>query len=282
MTIVAVFSGGGVKAVAHVGALRALIEAGLTPARYVGTSMGAVIGAAVAGGLTPELALERLQRVRQKDITARNPLTLFGGLYLKSLLRPAALRRTIERLLPIHQFDRLVTPLTVTAVDLDSGELVPFGFRGHAAPLIDVLEASCALPVYYPPVVLDGRRLADGGLRAVLPLEAAQGPEVRLVAAIDTGPGFDESGITPGAPLPAVVRAHDDATGILMAANTQAQVALWRADPERPPLLYVRPRVERGATFRLDLVAHYAEEGYRATREALAERDIGVHALDDS
>lgn len=282
MTIVAVFSGGGVKAVAHVGALRALIEAGLTPARYVGTSMGAVIGAAVAGGLTPELALERLQRVRQKDITARNPLTLFGGLYLKSLLRPAALRRTIERLLPIHQFDRLVTPLTVTAVDLDSGELVPFGFRGHAAPLIDVLEASCALPVYYPPVVLDGRRLADGGLRAVLPLEAAQGPEVRLVAAIDTGPGFDESGITPGAPLPAVVRAHDDATGILMAANTQAQVALWRADPERPPLLYVRPRVVRGATFRLDLVAHYAEEGYRATREALAERDIGVHALDDS
>ena len=46
--VVAALSGGGAKAAAHVGAMRALGEAGLAPAQYVGTSMGAVIGAAFA------------------------------------------------------------------------------------------------------------------------------------------------------------------------------------------------------------------------------------------
>jgi len=70
---------------------------------------------------------------------------------------------------------------------------------------------------------------------------------------------------------PPIVRANDDAVGALMAGATAAQLALWRADPARPPLLYVRPRVERNATFRVDRVRRYAEEGYRATRAALAD-----------
>jgi hypothetical protein len=66
-----------------------------------------------------------------------------------------------------------------------------------------------------------------------------------------------------------MVQAHDDAVGILMAANSESQLALWRADPKRPPLVYVRPRIERNATFRVDRVREYASEGRRATREAL-------------
>jgi hypothetical protein len=66
-----------------------------------------------------------------------------------------------------------------------------------------------------------------------------------------------------------LVRAHDDAVGILMAANTQSQLAIWRADPARPPLVYVRPVMERNTTFRVDRVRDYANEGRRATREAL-------------
>jgi hypothetical protein len=69
--------------------------------------------------------------------------------------------------------------------------------------------------------------------------------------------------------VPALVRAHDDAVAILMASNSQSQLALWRADPARRPLVYVRPRVERDATFRVDRVREYANEGRRAAREAL-------------
>ena len=67
-----------------------------------------------------------------------------------------------------------------------------------------------------------------------------------------------------------MVRAHDDAVGTLMAQATASQLALWRSDPSRPPLVYIRPKVERAATFRVDRVRQYAADGYEAAREALA------------
>jgi hypothetical protein len=79
--------------------------------------------------------------------------------------------------------------------------------------------------------------------------------------------------------MPAFIRAHDDAIGILMAANTESQLALWRADPGRPPLVYVRPRTERYSTFSVGRVREYANEGRRATREAL---ELWADTLDPS
>jgi predicted acylesterase/phospholipase RssA len=123
--------------------------------------------------------------------------------------------------------------------------------------------------MYYPPVVINGRRFGDGGLRCVVPLEPAAELDVDLVLAVDVGPGFDLPATSEAARVPALVRAHDDAVGILMAGNTEMQVAQWRADPRRRPLVYVRPRTERNATFRVDRIREYANEGRRATREAL-------------
>jgi NTE family protein len=172
-------------------------------------------------------------------------------------------------LVPARRFTDLSVPLTVTAVDLDTGELVLFGAGAQAAPLIDVLCASCALPMYYPPVLINGRRFGDGGLRCVVPLEPAAELSVDLVVAVDVGPGFDVPRPAEATRMPPLVRAHDDAVGILMAANSENQLALWRTDSRRPPLVYVRPRTERNATFRVDRVREYANEGRRATREAL-------------
>src|SRR5207245_9767119 len=66
-------------------------------------------------------------------------------------------------------------------------------FAGATAPLSDVLYATCALPVYFPPQNIDGQRLADGGLRAVLPLALAHGIPADLVLAVNVGPGFGET-----------------------------------------------------------------------------------------
>ncbi len=188
-------SGGGVRTAAHLGAARALEEAGIATARYVATSMGAVIAAALADG-------------------------------------------------------------------------------GADGPLVDVLCATCALPVYFPPVALTGRRCADGGLRGVLPLEAAARVAVEPVVAVDVGPGLDTP---PGdAPrVPPVVRAHDEAMGALMAAHTAALLEVWRADPQRPRLLYVRPAVERNSTFQVDRMRQYAEDGYEAMRSHLTGTPFG-------
>ena len=270
--VVAALSGGGAKAAAHVGAMRALSEAGLAPARFVGTSMGAVLGAAFAAGMAPDDVLARLVEAGKKGI-ARSIFAPIGGLYLTSLMRPEPLRKAFEWLLPVSRFDELRLPLTVTATNLDTGDLVLFGHGGTDIPLLDALMASSALPMFFPAVTIEGHRYGDGGLRGVVPLEAAR-EGADLVAAVDIGPGF---GDLPGAPAPypSLVRAHNDATGILMAANTALQIDLWRANPANPELLYVRPRVERNATFRVDRADAYSREGLRATREALNERRNG-------
>ncbi len=267
-TAALVLSGGGAKTAAHLGACRALREAGFEPTWYVGTSMGAVIAAGLASGVANDELLERMADVGARGIV-RDPLAPVAGLFLRSLLKPGPLRSAIEALVPVRRFADLTVPLTVTAVDLDTGELVLFGAGAQTAPLVDVLCASCALPMYYPPVVIAGRRFGDGGLRCVVPLEPAAELDVELVLAVDVGPGFDLPAPAEAARVPAMVRAHDDAVGILMAANSESQLALWRADPGRPPLVYVRPRTERNATFRVDRVREYANEGRRATREAL-------------
>jgi len=266
-TAALVLSGGGAKTAAHLGACRALREAGFEPTWYVGTSMGAVIAAGLASGVANDELLERMADVGARGIV-RDPLAPIAGLFLRSLLKPGPLRSAIEALVPVRRFADLTVPLTVTAVDLDTGELVLFGAGAQTAPLVDVLCASCALPMYYPPVMINGRRFGDGGLRCVVPLEPAAELDVDLVLAVDVGPGFDLPAPA-AARVPAMVRAHDDAVGILMAANSESQLALWRADLRRPPLVYVRPRTERNATFRVDRVREYANEGRRATREAL-------------
>jgi NTE family protein len=263
-----VLSGGGAKTAAHLGACRAVKEAGFEPAWYVATSMGAVIAAGLASGVGNDEMLERIIQLGGRSIV-RDPLAPVAGLFLRSLLKPGPLRQVIEELVPARRFSDLTVPLTVTAVDLDTGELVLFGAGAQVAPLVDVLCASCALPMYYPPVVLGGRRYGDGGLRGVVPLEPAAELDVELVLAVDVGPGFDVPPSAESARVPSMVRAHDEAVGILMAANSESQLAVWRADPSRPPLVYVRPRIERDATFRVDRMREYASEGRRATREAL-------------
>jgi hypothetical protein len=50
----------------------------------------------------------------------------------------------------------------------------------------------------------------------------------------------------------------------LMAAHTAAQLAAWRVSPDRPPLTYIRPLIERNATFQVERMRRYAEDGYRA------------------
>ncbi len=267
--VTVVLSGGGAKTAAHLGAARALREASLHPVRYLATSMGAVIAAALAAGVGEEELLVRLAEVGQRGIV-RDPLSSVAGLFVRSLLKPAPLRRAIASLVPASSFAELHVPLTVCVVDLDTAELLLFGADGGDAPLLDVLCASCALPLYLPSEVLQGRRCGDGGLRGVLPLEPAARVAKEPVVAVDVGPGFD---LVPGSPasVPSLVRAHDDAVGVLMATTTASQLALWRAESRRPPLVYVRPMVERNATFRVDRVRQYSDDGYRAARAAIGK-----------
>lgn len=270
--VIAVLSGGGAKAAAHLGALKALGAAGIVPTRYVGTSMGAVIATGLAAGYSPDAVAERLLTVRQRDIFRVDRTALLKGMFARALLKPEPFREALGRLLPVGRFAELRLPLTVTATDLDSGALLRFGAGGEDVPLLDALSASCALPPYFPPFILGGRRCADGGLRAVVPIEVAATFSADLVIAIDVGPGFEAREDAAGPKLPAMLRLQGDAQRALMAGNTAAQRALWDATPGRPPLLWIRPQVRRGETFATEQMRWYIAEGERAANEILATR----------
>ena len=287
MRVVLVLSGGGAKALAHAGAFRALEQADLVPNHIVATSMGAVVGAALAAGMPFDQVRRRAMGIRRRDVAPFDPLALVMGFFARSLFPATALRRAITRIVPKTRFEYLRIPLTVTATDLDSGELLLLGGperreldrRGRDIELVDALYASCALPLYFPPLEADGRRLGDGGLRAVLPLEAARQlePNADLFVAVHVGPGFDERLYstndghdptdTPVTHIPRVVRSHGEAIRIMMAEQAERTVAEWPKDA--PKLVYVRAVAEREATFAVDRVQEYVEMGYQATKRAL-------------
>src|SRR5437879_12877782 len=188
--------------------------------------MGAVVGAALGAGMPFDQVRRRAMGIRRKDVAPFDPLVLIMGLFARSLFPASALRRAIARIVPKTRFEYLQIPLTVTATDLDSGALLLLGGQersgtdsdrpGRDIELSDALYASCALPLYFPPLEADGRRLGDGGLRAVLPLAPALSlePNADLFVAVNVGRGFDERGgpvmngdqpqpRPPGAPVPA-------------------------------------------------------------------------------
>src|SRR5215471_6207193 len=126
-SVVAVFGGGGAKCVAHVGAARALLEAGLNPAQYVGTSFGAVMAAALACGTSPEALTDQLLHPSTRPVVSVDYVSLVKGFFADHLLKPEPLRELIARLVPAQRFTDLKVPLLVTTTDLDSGEVVVFG-----------------------------------------------------------------------------------------------------------------------------------------------------------
>jgi len=267
--ITAVLSGGGVKAAAHLGAIRALRDAGLAPTRYVATSMGAVFAALLAEGLTPEAVFTRVRGVRRRDVARLRAAPLVQGLWTSALMNPEPLQRTIGGLLTARTFAELAFPLTVTATDLDTSEVVVFGDGGEDAPLQDAILASCALPPWYPPVTIGEHRLADGGLRGVLPLSIAARFEADLVVAMDAGPGADAAPASGRLAPPPFVRSFTEVMHVMMSVNTELALALWRAEPRLPQLMYIRPETERGATFALGQFGRYEQAGHAAAVAAI-------------
>ena len=177
-----VLSGGGNQGVSQVGMLRALLERGIQPDVVIGTSAGALNGAAVAyapnlTGVAQLAAVwEQLRvdhvfpggRLHRAWNVVRRGTHLFGNEGLAGVIHHSS---------PARSFSDLEVPLRVIATDLDTGEEVVL-VRG---PLKPALLASAALPGVFPIVVHDGRRLVDGGVVNNVPLwHALHGPVDRV------------------------------------------------------------------------------------------------------
>jgi NTE family protein len=263
--IVLVLGGGGVKGVAHAGAWRALREAGVEVSEIIGTSIGALVGACIAGGADSSLLEEQARALEKKDIVDVNRWALLPmGIRQQAIFKGEALRSYIARVLPVEAWSDLTIPLTVNAVDLESGSTVWFGAGGRAdVPLVDAIYASSALPPFYPPLAAHGMHLVDGGIMDAVPITKAADRRADRIIAIHTSAGrVKDAKDTVEKGLVAIQHRVMD---IMSRARRTVVEDMWMG----PPVIHVRPDVSRYSTFDFDAVGYFLEEGYRATREAL-------------
>jgi NTE family protein len=271
--VVLVLSGGGMKAMAHVGVVRALADVGIQPSTICAVSAGAMVGAMVAGGMPyDDLAAVCCALGPRGFAVLNRPQLLLRGVGAAGVLRGAPLRRTLARILPEQSFEHLRIPLRVGVADLDRGEMEVFGSMGRTDwSVAQAVYASMALPLYLPPAVVAGHTYADGGVLEVLPLGLVPPDEADLVIAVDVGPSLTAR--TNWRRIgPRLVALHDRVFAIQAADKRERMIAAWEGDAARAPLVLVRPAVDPSGTFAFDRTVDFIEAGYRAAHAALAAR----------
>lgn len=173
-----VLSGGGARGFAHIGVIKALREIGFEIDSVCGTSIGAMVGAAVAA----EWSIEEMTEVFRRAFVNTNPLndytlplvSLVAGRKVSSLLQTSFGQRDIED---------LIKPFFCVSANLTSG-LAKVHDRG---PLWLALRASVSIPGILPPVSMQGEVLVDGGVVDNLPVGLMRQRQQGEVIGVDIG-----------------------------------------------------------------------------------------------
>ena len=262
---VLVLGGGGMKGTAHVGVWKALEDAGVRPDAVIGCSIGSLIAVAIAGGMGWRELAEVARGLTREDIVKINRRAVWmGGVREEAVFSGDHYRGWIRRNLPLRSFADARMPVRLNAVSLVSCGEVWFGTgaREDVDP-VEAVYASCAIPIYYPPLRLDGDFLVDGGVLNVLPVDQAFAWGAERVIAVDVGAEMQP----PAADYfdRGMIAIHDRVLGMNMAGQRVRYMEAWKGKP----VLLVRPRIGHLGTWDFGRTQYFLEEGYRATREAL-------------
>ena len=262
--------GGGARGLAHIAVLEALDEVGRRPAAIAGTSVGALIGAAYAAGMSGKeirrfvirLAHDRAEVFRRLIATRAGTFANLVSLGFGSATLVDA-EKFCEQFLPEkvpHDFGELEIPLIIIATDLYRREQAVFS----SGALKPALAASIALPAVMRPVVLADRILIDGGATNPLPFEELRGRADVVVAVDISGAPTDQRRDIPN-PWECMLAT------VLVMANAITSEKVKRGAPD----LIVRPNV--GAFRALDFLQ--ASAILRASEPVKAELKEKLAAL---
>ena len=261
-----VLGSGGVRSIAAVGIAEVLEGEGVRPDLVVGCSSGALFGATIALGMTPEQALRTATELWSQELTRQHrwrgwlqllapKLTGFNADF--SLRDTRLIERRIRDAFGQRRLEDTPTALRVAATDAASGEPVVL----TEGRLADALRASIAVPFLFPSVTVEGRRLVDGVISDPLPLAAAA--DARAVIAL----GFQGS----------MPRRIDRATRLATQVSTakinnlmQARNAAARAAGQR--VLHLELALERRVgLWETAALPYLYEAGRRAARAQLPQ-----------
>ncbi len=238
-----VLGGGGARGIAHISVLRKLEQMHVPVDCIAGTSMGALVGAMYASGMSvddiektvlgldwPRLfddSLDRPERSfrRKRDdelvIAApgvgvgRKGVKIAGGILGGERIL-LLFEKLVEPVATIEDFDRLPIPFRAVAADINDGEAVVI----QGGDLAMAMRASMSLPGLFPPVPIDGHVLVDGGIARNLPIDVAREMGADILIAVDVGTPL--ATLDPSASALAIT---SQLTGLMTVGNTRAQVA---------------------------------------------------------
>lgn len=170
-----VLSGGCLRGYAQIGVLKALTAAGIRPDLIVGVSVGAVIGALFAAGRTPR----EIEEIAYSVVISRLKR---WALSRHGLWSGAALQDLLRQQLPYRQLEEFPTPFVTIATDATSRRAIVLN-QGDAA---DAIMASAAMPGFFVPQIIRGRRYIDGCLVCPLPVKIAKDLGAHRIIAVNT------------------------------------------------------------------------------------------------
>jgi NTE family protein len=173
--VVGVALGGGMaRGCAHVGVLREFEKNQIPIDLIAGTSVGALIGGAYAAGLSPD-GVEKLALTISWSDLGRATISMLG------FYNNARTEDYVRKHFPVTEFEKTRIPFGAVATDLQTGRMVVF--TDGSLPL--AIRASCAMPVFYTPVMVNGRMMVDGGLVGHIPASVARLMGADIVIAVD-------------------------------------------------------------------------------------------------
>ena len=177
-------SGGGFRGIAHLGVLQYMSEIGIKPDEISGTSAGALAGAFIAEGYTPE---EILRFCKEEDFfnysdIAPSTSGFFSG---------AIFEKVVRKYIPHDSFEGLKMPLYVSVTDLTNAKALVF----KQGCLSFAIKASCSFPLVFQPVVYDeDTYLCDGGILNNFPVEQVRN-SCNKVIGINVNPIYKHNGV---------------------------------------------------------------------------------------
>ena len=260
-----VLGGGGNKGAAQVGMMRALVEVGVEPDLLVGTSIGAINGAAFAGMPTLDgvyLAADVWRRLAAADVFPRRR---FQGTWRfldkrASVFPTAGLRSIVAGSLRFERLEDAPVPLLVVATRLEDGKEEWF----TEGPALDAIMASAVLPGLYPAVEMGGYRYFDGGVLDNVALSAALSSGASRIYVLLCG-RVDAASPRFSRPFEVMFAAFTLALG----ARIRRELAA--VPPEVDVVVIEQPGTAIFDPLDFSRTDELIDSGYRAARDVLAE-----------
>jgi len=241
MKIGLALGGGGARGLAHILILETLDDLDIKPSIIAGTSMGAIIGALYASGMSGKEIRERISKLlilkddTWRDILAKKDdmlklLTAFSVEFPRSgFINTQGFVEYLFSEIKKRTFEELRIPLLVIATDYWTAEEIVF----ESDDLLPALQASMAVPGVFAPVSIGGQVLVDGGVVNLVPYDHLLG-RAEFTIAVDVSKARD-----PGkCEIPGALES------VLGAFNIMQASALAEKMKYRKPDIYVHPEIQ--------------------------------------